>query len=181
MTTASTAIGTVQDVVKRLRAEMPVSLTLPDVVSGREFTVQRENMLALLVVDARDLVSDAQTVALLYAECARAQRSAERAAAAAEREFVSWKSQMAAEARRKSGEKKLTVAEAEDAYRTHYEYAGKAGAAAYYNALAGLFEDLKQAFAIKSRMIDTLLRASGAADRAFRVEDRGSNFSGNHG
>lgn len=178
MTTTSTAISTVQEVVKRLRAEMPLTVTLPDVTSLGEFTVKRENILALLVVDVRDLVSDAQSVAMLYAECARAQRASERAAAAAEREFTSWKSQIAGEARRKGGEKKLTVAEAEDAYRTHGEYTSKAGAVAYYEALAGLFEDLKQAFAIKARMIETLLRASGAADRAFRVEGQ---FTGSHG
>lgn len=167
-----TTLSTVQDVVKRLRAEMPMKLSLLDPVTGQAFVIDRENLLALLVVDVRDVMSDAQTVAMLYAECARAQRACERAAAAAEREFTSWKSEVAGAARARS-EKKITVAEAEDAYRTHADYASKAGAAAYYVALAGLFDDFKMAFSIKARMIEAVMRASAQADRAFRVEASG--------
>ena len=63
-----TTLSTVQDVVKRLRAEMPMKLSLIDPVSGQAFVIDRENLLALLVVDVRDVMSDAQTVAMLYAE-----------------------------------------------------------------------------------------------------------------
>lgn len=177
-----TKIAAVQDVVKKLRADMPVRLTIHDPISGAEFTIERENMLAHLVVDVNDVLADAQTVAMFYAECARAQRACERAAATGEREFVAWKAYVSGEARRKSGDKKITVAETEDAYRTHKDYQTKAGVQTYYTALAGLFEDLKMAFSIKSRMIDAVMRGMSAADRAHRVETKGSeSLSGDHG
>lgn len=168
-----TTLATVQDVVKKFRAEMPVSVTLHDPITGKEYTVQRENMLALLVVDVQSPYADAQTVAMFYAECARAQRACERAAAAAERSFVAWKAHVSGEARRKATGK-ITGAEAEEAYRTHKDYETKASASVYYESLGGLFEDLKQAFSIKARMIDAVLRGSATADRTHRVEVRGS-------
>jgi len=165
----SSNLATVQDVVKALKADMPVRLTIHDPITGAEYSLDRANILQNLVVDVRDPWADAQTVAMHYAECARAQRACERAAAAAEREFVSWKAGIMRSAR--SGDKKVTVSEAEGAYRTHSDYAAKAATQDYFTSLAGLFDDLKQAFSIKARMIDAVLRGMTSADRAHRVEN----------
>lgn len=159
------------EIAKRLRSEMPISLTLHDPVSGQPYTIERDNILRMLVVDAPNIITEAQMVPLLYGEMARAQRACERAASSAERSFVGWKASVAAEARSKAAKEggKITNDAASEAYRTHPDYAEKANLATYYEKLAGLFEDFKKAFDIKGRMIEAVLRTHAGDFRAQRV------------
>lgn len=163
-----------QTIVDRVRLHMPVNILLRDPISNAEFQVYRENILKSLVVDTPNIVIDAQQLAANYAEMARAQRACERAAALGERAFVAWKAKTAAEARaaaKAEGKAKITGAEAEEAYRTHPDYAEKAGVKEYYETLAGLFEDLKRAFDLKARMIEAQMRYFGGDMRMRRAED----------
>lgn len=173
MTLART-FATAQEIVDRVKLHLPIHVTLIDPVGNTEFTIYRENVLRSLVIDAGDIVADAQMLAGQYGEMARAQRACERAAAAGERAFVSWKAQVAASARadaKKAGVVKITGAEAEEAYRTHPDYQKMADVQAYYSTLAGLFEDLKKGFDLKAKMVDATMRFLGGDMRMRKAED----------
>lgn len=170
----SSIIASLADIVRHLRLEMPVVVKIHDPITSKECEINRDNLLGLLVVDAPNLAYDAQWLAALYMEMARARRACERASAVAERAFVKWKAQKAADARAAAAAsgKKITVAEAEEAYRTHAEYEDRAGAQSYYATLASLFEDAMQAFQIKARMVDVVSRTMGGHGSIVRTEDR---------
>lgn len=159
------------EIVKRLRLDMPVKVKIHDPITGQEVAIDRENLLGMLVIDTPNLVLDSQWLAALYMEMARARRACERASAHAEREFVKWKAEVAAEAR-KSAEKKLTNDQAAEAYRTHPEYEKRAAVGAYYKTLADLFEDAMNAFQLKARMVDAQSRMLAGDFHARRTEDR---------
>lgn len=171
--TMTSVYGSMAEIVKRLKLDMPVKVTIHDPITGAEVRLDRDNLLAMLVIDTPNLVYDSQWLSALYMEMARARRACERASAHAERQFVKWKAEIAAQARSKS-EKKLTGAEAEEAYRTHAEYEERASVSAYYKTLADLFEDAMQAFTLKSRMIEAQSRILHGDFHAKRVEDRAS-------
>jgi hypothetical protein len=161
------------EVVKRLRLNMPVVCTIHDPITGNEVRIERENLLGMLVIDTPNLVLDSQWLAAMYMEMARARRACERASAHAERDFVRWKAEVSAEARRKS-DKKLTNDEAAEAYRTHPDYERRAAVSAYYKTLSDLFEDAMNAFQLKAKMVDAQSRMLAGDFRAKRVEDRAS-------
>lgn len=183
--TMTSVYASMSEIVKRLKLEMPMQVTIHDPITGHQVTLARENILAMLVIDTPNLVYDSQWLAALYMEMARARRASERASAHAERQFVKWKAEIASQARaaaaaaaaddEKKGKKtagKLTGAEAEEAYRTHPEYEERASVSAYYKTLADLFEDAMQAFTLKSRMIEAQSRILHGDFHARRVEDR---------
>jgi hypothetical protein len=169
--TMTSVYASMSEIVKRLKLEMPMQVTIHDPITGHEVALARENILAMLVIDTPNLVYDSQWLAALYMEMARARRASERASAHADRQFVKWKAEVAAKARADAG-KKITGAEAEEAYRTHPEYEQRASVAAYYKTLADLFEDAMQAFTLKGRMIEAQSRILHGDFHARRVEDR---------
>lgn len=165
----------VQQIVHRLRSELPLHITLPDPVSGADFTVVRENLFSDLVIDTPNLLQDAQSCAAQYLLMARCQRACERAAASSESAYVKWKAERSEEFRRRNADRKVTVDEATKYYQTHADYEQMNAAPTYYGKLAGLFEDAKEAFRIKSRLIEMTARYVGGATStehaASRVED----------
>jgi len=165
--------GTMSEIVKSLKLHMPVKVTIHDPITGQEVQLDRENLLAMLVIDTPNIVYDSQWLSALYMEMARARRASERASAHAERQFVKWKAEIASIARAKA-DKKITGAEAEEAYRTHAEYEMRASVSAYYKTLADLFEDAMQAFTLKARMIEAQSRILNGDFHARRVEDHTS-------
>ena len=171
----TTTFTTMAEVISRLKLSMPVKATLRDPISGVEFTVDRENILALLVVDTPNLLYESQSCSALFMDMARAKRACERAAAVAEREFVSWKAATSAAARSKS-ETKITDKAAEEAYRTHPDYLKKADLSAYYKTLADVFDDAMSAFQMKAKMIDVNSRIL-AGDLRTRAAERDSTES----
>ena len=165
----TTTFSTMAEVVSRLKLSMPVKATLRDPISGAEFTVERDNILALLVVDTPNLLYESQSCSALYMDCARAKRACERASAVAEREFIAWKASTSAAARAKS-DTKITDKAAEEAYRTHPDYLKKADLPAYYKTLADVFEDAMNAFQMKAKMIDVNSRILAGDLRTRRAE-----------
>jgi hypothetical protein len=151
-----TYYATVKQLEQRLRMEMPVRLSLPCPISGQPFEVDRENLLRALIVDASDLELENRLVAAQYAEMARLQRAAERAAGRASVAYAQWKAARAQETR--ASPEKVTEKGIEEKYRIHPDYQKMADAEKYYTALAGLFHDMTEAFRIKSRSIDAQLR-----------------------
>lgn len=154
------------DIVRRLKLHMPVHLDLVDPL-GNEFSIQRDNLMALLTTDIDALPFDSQSISPLYMEMARAQRACEWGAEQLATAYVRWKAQKAAEFRDKA-EKKVTVAEVESYYRQHPEYEEKALAPESLRALAGLFLDAKNAFLMKARAQEhqfTLLRGHESSVR----------------
>lgn len=178
--TMTSVYASMGEIVKRLKLEMPLQVKIHDPITGHEVTLARENLLAMLVIDTPNLIYDSQWLSALYMEMARARRACERASAHADRQFVKWKAEIAAQARAKA-EKKLTGAEAEEAYRTHPEYEDRASVSAYYKTLADLFEDAMTAFQLKGRMIEAQSRILHGDFHARRVEDRASAPTPAHG
>lgn len=171
------------DIVARLKLKMPINVRIQDPITGDLIQVDRENLLALLVIDTPNLVYDSQILSALFMEMARARRACERAAALADRSFVRWKAQVSTEARLKKGPngKTITGDEAKEAYRTHPEYEDKANAPAYWQALASLFEDACRAFELKARMIESQSRMLMGDFRAKRTEDMAERSSSARG
>jgi hypothetical protein len=163
-------------IVKRLQLEMPIEITLPDPISGANFTLSRENILSLLVIDTPNLALDSQSVAAHYATMARAQRACERAAASGEASYRAWKARTAEEFRKANKDRKITVAEVEEYYRGHEDYEKVSSLPNYYEKLAGLFDDLKRAFEIKSRLISSQVHMLGGELAAHRAESRGGEM-----
>jgi hypothetical protein len=181
-------------ILEDLRLIMPVTLTLEDPLTRAPITIAYENLHSLLVVDVENLTVEGQLVANLYAEMARFQRAAEFAADRADIRYVKWKAAkedaFRAAARRARPEEppaeaeadgkktktkakpaaspKVTVAEAEAAYRTDADYESMSEEPKRLRAIAGLFEDLKWGFRMKSeQMRDTArtIGGYGASDR----------------
>lgn len=168
-------------IVKRLQLEMPVAIVLPDPISGSDFALTRENIFSALVVDAPNLVTDAQSLAANYGAMARAQRACERASANAEIAYRKWKAQRSEEFRKKNADRKITVAEVEESYRAHPDYESVSSTSVYYEKLAGLFDDLKQAFRIKGEMVKVTANLIGGDLAARYTEARVENRSESSG
>lgn len=162
----------INELVNRLQLELPIEVTLEDPISGQPFTVKRANVLQLLMFNPEALVVEMQTVAPLYAEMARLQRAAEFKRDRVETSFTRWKAKTAIEARRtrdpETG-KYPSEDKAKDLYRSKKEYRERAEEVARYNAMAGLFEDLKWAFNKKSAHLESMQKSIGGYESTERA------------
>lgn len=156
------------EIVRRVRLELPVHVVLTDPVNHEHFEINRANVLEALTIDTSVPELEAQTIASLFALFGRAQRAAEYAAALAEAQYIAWKSQIAKEAR---AGKKITVAESEEAYRTHPEYVERQTQPDRFRALAGLFEDIKRGFAIKGEQLRSIMTMQRGHELTHASED----------
>lgn len=169
----------IEKLLENLRLVMPARATWDDPLGGPPVVCDHANLHALLIVDADNLPIEGQLVSNLYAEMARYQRAAEYAADIAEIRYVKWKSAKELEYRAArastgdvpasepepsaEGEKKKaakapkaarpTVAETEAAYRDHPDYERMSLEPRRLRAVAGVFDDLKWAFKMKSEHI----------------------------
>lgn len=164
-------------ILEQLKLIMPIAVTLEDPISRAPVTLAYENLHQLLVLDVPNLMLESQVIANLYAEMARFQRAAEYRAARAEVAYRKWKSAKVdelREARKKAGakEKAPTVAEGEAYYRDHAEYEEKSEEPERWKAIAGLFDDLKWAFRMKSDHIKDASRTLAGYERAAGAEAR---------
>lgn len=172
------------EIVRRVKLEMPISVTYLDVFSQSPITCSRDNVLAMLVSDVANIVVERQMNAALYVEFARFQRAAEFAAAQAEAGYRRWKAQRAAECREKwKGDKKPTKEEVESFYRNHDDYMSVASLPDQLRAQAGLFADIKEGFKMKSyaqsdqsasmRGHEGVLRLEEDTERVERLDEYG--------
>jgi hypothetical protein len=160
------------EIIRRVRLEMPVQITLPDPISGVDFVLSRDNVLSLLIIDTGNIFLEGQTVSAFFAEMGRAQRGCERACARAEVEFRIWKAQMVRsyKASAEASGKRGTDKDAEASYRVHPDYRDHANLPGYYRAAGNLFLDIKEGFAIKARMITSQARAQGEHEHVTTAE-----------
>lgn len=184
-------------ILEQLNLAMGVMLTIEDPIARTPITISYENLHSLLLIDVGNLVFEGQVVSNLYAEMARFQHAVEWAADRADARYLQWKAQQtdafrakrsaqpapAAEpeapaegddAGKKKGKKAPaapkapTVAEAEAAYRGHADYEKMSLEPKRLRAIAGLFEDLKWAFKMKSEQMrdaSKTVGGYGATDR----------------
>lgn len=162
-----------REIVDRLRLKMPLFVTLPDPITGEPFTVNRDNLFALLVIDVNNLTFESQTVAALYGEVSRIRAAASRAHQEVEVRFREWKAGKRAQCR-KAAEKKATKEEQEDFYRSASDYKERYQEVINLSVMIGLTDDLKKAFEIKSRALYNL---SGETFGHNRVQDAGDRMS----
>lgn len=190
----------VEKILDNLRLFMPLRAQFNDPLGGPPIVVDHDNLHRLLVIDLDQVMLEGQIVANYYAEMARMQRAAEYEADIAEIRYVKWKSAKELEYRSRvresaedaepeaqpepegDGAKKKkaakpkaparpTVAEAEAAYRDHSEYERMSVEPKRLRAIAGLLDDLKWSFKMKSehlreasRNLGGYLRTDGAAE-----------------
>ena len=167
-------------ILEKLKLEMKLAVQLEDPTDNSPIALAYENLHTLIVVDTENLVFEGQVIANLYAEMGRFQRAAEYAAAIAEAKYRSWKGQRSEElkAQRRTAKEKPPTAEAvESYYRDHADYEKMTSAAARYTAIAGLFEDLKYAFRMKSEVLRDQNRIVGGFERIENNADRLSTSS----
>lgn len=167
------------DIIKRLNLYLPIHLEGLIDPLGNEFSIRRENLMALLTTDIEALPFDSQSIAPLFMEMARAQRSCEWGAEQLRTRYVQWKALKGKElrqAREAADEKKPTVAEVEEYYRTHAEYEEMAMAPASLDTLALLFSDAKDAFLMKSRAQDKQFRLVAGHEQSLRFDDQQSRL-----
>ncbi len=167
-----------QKILEQLKLLMPVALTLEDPISKQPITVAYENLHALLIIDLNSLPFEAQVVAALYAEMARFQRAAEYAAGRAEVRYRKWKAAKGDElraARKTAKEKPPTAAQVEAYYRDHADYEKMSEEPERMKAIAGLFDDLKWSFRMKSQMMSDVTRSLSGYESAARAEESASS------
>ena len=163
------------EIIKRLNLHLPVHLDGLIDPLGNEFTVHRENLMALLTTDINALPFDSQSIAPLYMEMARAQRSCEWGAEQLAIRFIQWKAFKAKECRDAAiaaADKKPTVAEVEEYYRTDAEYEEMAVAPKSLETLARLFSDAKDAFQMKARAQEHQFRLVLGHEQALRLDGK---------
>jgi hypothetical protein len=171
------------EIVERLKLRLPVEVTLPDAWTGEPFTVRRDNYLAILTIDTHNLLFEGQALSPLMAEAGRAARAAQYQAELAEIRYRKWKAQRGAELRenlKKANEKAPTKDAVETFYRSHDDYEKMASEPKKYEALAGLFSDLRNAFHVKSKIehdqayltgtYESVERADAQFDRLREIE-----------
>lgn len=158
------------ELVRVLRATLPVHVTLPDPITGESFSIVRDDVLASLVVDTLHLHQEAQLVAAQYATFSRARRAAELAAERADFAYSKWKSGQSAQFR--AGKVKTTVAETEDHYRSLPDYQQMATEGSRLRAIAGIMEDVQRAFSIKANIIRDQYQALLRSQSNLATEDR---------
>jgi hypothetical protein len=150
---------------------MPVNVTLPDPWTGEPFTVRRENYLAILTVDSHNLLFEGQPLAAFMAEAGRASRAATYQAELAEIRYRKWRSQRATECRQQKSEKKPSEKAVEEYYRSHKDYEEMASQSKRFEALSGLFSDLRDAFREKSRIQHDQTYLTGAYESVERADE----------
>ena len=160
------------ELVRILRTTMPIQITLPDPITGEPFQLERDDVLASLVVDTPHLHQEAQLVAAQYATFSRARRGAELAAERADFAYAKWKSGQSAQFRANNKNVKTTVAEVEDYYRGLPDYQAMATEGARLRAIAGVMEDVMKAFSIKANVIRDQYQGLQRSQANFAVEDR---------
>jgi hypothetical protein len=160
-----------REIIERIRLAMPLVVQLPDPITGEPFTVNRDNMLALLVIDVNNLTFEAQTVAALYAEAARIRAAAYKAHQEAEVRFRKWKSAKRAECRSRA-DKKPNKEDLEDFYRLAPDYEERYQEQIDYAAIVSLADDLKKAFDIKARALNNLSNETFGHNRVQNASDR---------
>jgi hypothetical protein len=166
--------------------EFPINVTVPDPVSGRDFTFHTDNIMDSLRIDRGALQGDAAVVAGQYAEIARVGRACSAAGERAKTSYAKWKAEKATHFRKAKDAAgvKTTEKEIEASYRSDPAYEHHAGLATYYANLAALFDDLREAFAIKARMMARVTEAQSGQDRTdansqrvgHAVEDNGESI-----
>lgn len=142
-------------IIEKLRLRMPLVVTLPDPISGEPFSINRDNILQLLVIDTANLHFEAATLAALYGEMARIHAAAIKHHEDEEVLLRTWKAQMREEHRR-ACEKKPTDRACDDYYQQHPEYKDRYQKTIDARVLIGLSDDLKKAFELKSFAIGHL-------------------------
>lgn len=195
-------MSTSTEILDRLRLRMPLSVSLTDPLSGKPFTIQRDNLLALLVVDFSNIVLELQTVALLYGEMARLSVAAKYDKEQAEMRLRIWKTHVVGEAQRLArlepaaeepeeaagkkskgkpkppkADKGLSEHAKQDAYRAHPEYEAMYRPVQYADSLVSLAEDLKTAFEIKGRALGHLAQIDFGHTRVAANDDRLAEMS----
>lgn len=163
-------------ILDRLRLRMPLVIRLTDPLSGKPFEVQRDNVLALLVVDFSNIVLELQTVAVLYGEMARIAAAAKYAKEQADLRLRVWKAKVIAEAQAKAA-KPLADHAKQDVYRAHVEYGAMYGAVHEAEILVGLAEDMKTAFELKSHALGHLSKIDFGHTRVEASDDRLAEMS----
>lgn len=179
-------------ILKKLKLVMPITLTLEDPITRQPITISYENMHQMLLVDLTALPLEDQIVSALYAEMGRFQRASEYAVGRAEIRYRKWKAVRSEELKtdRKNKKEKAPTKEAVEAYyRDHEEYEHISGECDRLKAIAGLFDDLKWSFKMKSthmqsasRMILGYEQMQGASERmaasgsAERASDRLNDY-----
>lgn len=168
------SILTTAEIIRTLKLHMPVHVSYPDPFGGPPVVCQRDDVLRLLVVNSSDIIHEGQYVAALYAEMGRLASAAEFAAEFAEAEYKRWQASVSAAfraQREKSGGKGPTVAEVEDHYRAHAEYEAQKTSPLRFKAQARIFEDLREAFNIKHRIIAEHSRVLRGYEQTLRTEN----------
>jgi hypothetical protein len=144
-----------REIIERIRLKMPLVITLPDPITGEPFHINRDNILALLIIDMSNLAFEAQIVSTLYAEMARIRSAAFKAHQEAEVRLRQWKAQRRIEYRKQS-DKKPSERECEDYYQTHKEYVDRYQETIDLAVIVSLADDLKKAFDMKARALHDL-------------------------
>jgi len=173
------------EIIEKLRLKLPLAVTLHDPLSGGPFTVTRDNVLALLVVDTDNIVLELQTTAVLYGEMARVHAAAKARLDETDLHLRRWKAQRAQELR--SAREKQTTTDAKgvekpakpptgdevkEHYRTHRDYETMYAAQHHAAMLYALSEDLKRAFELKARALRDLAAIDFGHTRAESNVDR---------
>lgn len=143
----------VDDLKKRLRLSMPTKVTLPDIVQGGNFTINRADLMDLLLINPESLVLESQAIPALYAEMGKMQRCAKKAADEAATAYRTWKQVQSKHFKAQHPDKKPTGAAVEEYYRTLADYANMSNAESYFLNLSYLFGDLKDAFKLKADLV----------------------------
>lgn len=163
------------EIVRRLNLHLPIHLEGLIDPLGNEFSIDRDNLMALLTTDFAALPFDQQSVVPLYMEMARAERSCEWGADQLDIRYVRWKAQRAMELReraKKEERKAPTVAEIQEFYRCHDDYREMAEAPKSLRVLAKLFADAKNAFLMKARSQESQSRLTAGHEQAIRYDDQ---------
>jgi len=162
-----------REIIERIRLKLPLVVTLPDPITGEPFTINRDNLLALLVIDANNLTFEAQTVPALYGEMARIRAAAYRAHQESEVRFRRWKQAKRNECRAKAKDnKKPTKEDLEDFYRGAEDYQERYQEQINLATIMSLADDLKRAFEIKSRQLESLSRDNFGHGQVQKPHDR---------
>lgn len=159
--------------------EFPIKVTVADPISGNEVSIDKKDIYSSVIAMAGNRTIDRQAVPALFLEAARMQRGCERSAAQAEMAFAAWKAARGQEARAAAAKRseKITDKAVEAAYRTHKDYESYAQMGPYYRALASLFQDLKDAYTMKARMIESIsmdMRGYEKTEHAAELEESDS-------
>jgi len=133
---------------------MPVQITLPDIITGENFEINRSDLMDLLLINMESLVLESQSIPALYSEMAKMQRCAKKAADEAATVYRQWKQNQSKHFKAlPTHEKKPTQAAVEEHYRTLPDYNTVANAESYFLNLSYLSGDFKDAFKLKADLV----------------------------